>query len=63
MVLLKTSGGEDPSKLAESAVVELKRRAAWQELQFLKWQRQFLEVRSPVSGIILTRDIESLAGK
>lgn len=63
MVLLKTSGGEDPSKLAESAVVELKRRAAWQELQFLKWQRQFLEVRSPVSGIILTRDVESLAGK
>jgi hypothetical protein len=63
MVLLKASGGEEPSKLAESAVVELKRQAAWGEVQYLKWQRQFLEIKSPVEGIIVTRDIESLAGK
>lgn len=63
MDLLKRSGGMDPSKLAESEVVRLKRKAAWEEYQYYEWQHQFLEIRSPVAGIILTKDIESLSGK
>ena len=63
MNLLKRSGGEDPSKLAESEVVKLKRQAAWEEFQYYNWQQQFLKVRSPVAGIILSKDIESLSGK
>jgi hypothetical protein len=43
--------------------VELKRDAAWQDLNYYKWQQQFLAIRAPVAGIVLTKDIESLAGK
>ncbi len=63
MDLLKRSAGEDPSKLAESELVALKRKAAWAEFQYYKQQQQFLEIKSPVAGIVLTRDIESLSGK
>ena len=63
MAILRGSANEDPSKLAESALVELKRKAAWEELQFLKWQTQFLKIKSPVSGIIITKDVDSLVGK
>ncbi len=63
MTILRSSANEDPAKLAESALVELKRKAAWEELQFLKWQTQFLKIKSPVSGIVLTKDIDSLVGK
>jgi multidrug resistance efflux pump len=63
MDLLKRAGGEDPSKLAESELVKLKRRAAWEEFQYYQWQHQFLEIKAPISGIVLTKDIESLSGK
>lgn len=63
MVLLRDSAGEDPTKLAESNLVELKRKAIWEELDFHKWHLQFLEIKAPVAGIILTRDIERLVGK
>lgn len=63
MVLLRRAAGEEPSKLAESNLVELKRKSAWEDLQYFKWQKQFLAIRAPVSGIISTKDIESLSGK
>jgi multidrug efflux pump subunit AcrA (membrane-fusion protein) len=61
--LLRNAATEDPTKLAESDLVELKRKAAWEELRFLKWQQQFLEIKAPVSGMVLGKDIESLSGK
>jgi hypothetical protein len=63
MNILRAAANEDPSKLAESRLVELKRDAAWQDLNYYKWQQQFLAIRAPVAGIVLTKDIESLAGK
>ncbi|MFH0825729.1 MAG: HlyD family efflux transporter periplasmic adaptor subunit [Pseudomonadota bacterium] len=61
--LLRSAANEDPSKLAESRLVEMKRKGAWEELQYIKWQQRFLDITAPVSGIILTKDIESLSGK
>jgi len=61
--LLKAAGGEDPAKLAESRIIELKRKAAWGEAQFFKWQAQFLAIKAPVAGTVLTKEIDSLAGK
>jgi len=63
MALLKRSASEDPSKLAESELVALKRKAAWAEFEYYKWQQQFLEIKAPIAGIVLTKDIESLSGK
>lgn len=63
MLLLRRESGQDPSKLAESKLVQLKRQSAWEELQFLKWKAQFLVIKAPVSGIVVTREVESLAGK
>ena len=62
-LLLRRQSGEDPSKLAESAIVELKRRNTWEELTFLKAKSRFLQIRAPVSGIVVTKDIDSLVGK
>jgi multidrug resistance efflux pump len=61
--LLKNAGTEDPAKLAESNLSDLKRRSAWAELQYLKWQRQFLDIKAPVNGVVVTKDVESLSGK
>lgn len=63
MTLLRDSSGDDPAKLAESKLVELKRNAVAEELDFYKWHMQFLDIKAPTDGIILTRDIERLAGK
>jgi multidrug resistance efflux pump len=61
--LLKNAGTEDPAKLAESNLSDLKRKAAWAELQYLKWQHQFLDIKAPVSGTVVTKDVESQSGK
>jgi multidrug resistance efflux pump len=60
---LSMESGEHPAKLVERKMAELKRSGAWNELQYLNWKKQFLEIRAPVSGIILTRDVQTLAGK
>ncbi len=63
MTILRSAANEDPAKLAESALVELRRKAAWEELQFLKWQTRFLKIKAPVPGIVITKDVDSLMGK
>ncbi len=63
MVILRSVSDQDPGKLAESKLVELKRKAAWAELNFYKWQRGFLEVKAPADGRIVTKDVDSLVGK
>lgn len=61
--LLQRSAVEDPQKLAESHVLELKRQSATEELSFLNWQKQFLDINAPASGLITTKFIETLIGK
>jgi len=63
MALLRGESAQDPSKLAESEVIKLKRTSAFEELEYLKWKRQFLEIRSPVAGIVVSKDVDSLVGK
>ncbi|MFC1835626.1 efflux RND transporter periplasmic adaptor subunit [Thermodesulfobacteriota bacterium] len=63
MEILTNLGAEDPTKLAESRLVAIKRQRAKYELDYLEWQRQFLEIRSPVDGVVLTERVESLVGK
>jgi len=63
MTLLQKSSGQDLSKLADSQLVELKRKSVWGELQYLKWQRQFLTIKSPATGVIVSKQIETLIGK
>ncbi|MFH1112664.1 MAG: efflux RND transporter periplasmic adaptor subunit [Pseudomonadota bacterium] len=63
LLLLRNSSDEDPAKLAESRLAELKRKNAWLDLNYAKWQRQFLDIVSPVSGIVTTKQVESLKGK
>jgi hypothetical protein len=63
MTLLQKSSGQDLSKLADSQLVELKRKSVWGELQYLKWQRQFLTIKAPAGGIIVTKQIETFIGK
>lgn len=61
--LLQRSAVEDPQKLAESHVLELKRHSAMEELSFLTWQKQFLDIKAPATGIITTKFVETLIGK
>jgi multidrug resistance efflux pump len=61
--LLALESDETPSKLAERQILELERRKRLAELAYKKWQSRFLEIIAPVAGIILTKDVESLAGK
>jgi hypothetical protein len=63
VVLLSREADTTPAKLGERKIIELERQKALEDLQYLKWQSQFLEIRAPVSGVLLTKDVESLAGK
>ncbi len=63
ITLLMRESDEEPSKLAESKLVELKRQSALAELNYLKWKSRFLSVKSPVSGIVGTKEVASLVGK
>ncbi len=63
MEILRRLGAENPSKLAESQLVALKIQRAQQDLDFLNWQRGFLNIKSPVEGVVLTKKVESLIGK
>ncbi|MBI4963446.1 MAG: HlyD family efflux transporter periplasmic adaptor subunit [Desulfomonile tiedjei] len=63
MTLLKRSSGQDISKLAESRLVELKAKNVQTELQFFQWQKQFLQIKAPASGVVTTKHVETLIGK
>ena len=63
MSRLNMESGEYPAKLVEKKVAELKREAAWNELQYLNWKKGFLEIKAPVSGIVISKDIQSFDGK
>jgi hypothetical protein len=61
--LLRHGSDEQPSRLAESELTELKRRSKLLEVHYLEWQKQFLTIPAPTAGIVLTKDVQSLAGK
>jgi hypothetical protein len=63
LMLLRRESGQEPSKLAESKLTELKRMSAWEELEYLKWKTRFLEIKAPVSGVVVTREVDTLVGK
>jgi len=63
MDVLRNMGAENPAKIAESQLVAIKSLRAQNEIDFLNWQKQFVLVRSPVDGVVLTKKIEALVGK
>lgn len=63
MALSRSRAFDDPSLLAKAQLGELKREGVTAELGFLWWQRQFLVITAPVSGVIVTKDVETLVGK
>ena len=63
MTMLKKSAGQDVSKLAESRLAELKLKSVLAEWKYLQWQRQFLRIRAPASGIVTTKHVETFVGK
>jgi multidrug resistance efflux pump len=60
---LTREADKTPSKLGERKIAELERQKKIEELKFLKWQSQFLAIKAPTTGIIMTKDVDSLAGK
>ncbi len=63
MKLLIHGADEVPARLAESELVELKRQSKIQEIRFLEWQKQFIQIPAPISGTVLTKDIDGFVGK
>ena len=63
MAMLKKSAGQDISKLAESRLVELKIKSVLAEWKYLQWQRQFLQIKAPASGVVTTKHVETFVGK
>ncbi|MDQ7782092.1 MAG: efflux RND transporter periplasmic adaptor subunit [Desulfomonilaceae bacterium] len=63
IAILRNMGAEDPTKLAESKLVSIKAERSRQEMEFLNWQRQFLQIKAPLEGTVLTQKVETLVGK
>lgn len=61
--IMERSAGEEISKLAESRLFEIRIKSKTAELAYLKWQRQFLDITAPVSGIVLTKKVDTLIGR
>ena len=60
---LRRTAVDDPSKLAERGLIELKRKSAQAELDFLLWQERFLTIQAPHDGVVVTKDVQALTGK
>ncbi len=63
VALLNDSSGSDPTKLAQMGLTEIKARNKAEEVRFLESRREYLEIKAPLAGVILTKDVETLAGK
>jgi len=63
MMLLRREAGQDPAKLAESEQVQLKRTSVHEELEYLRWKAGFLDIKAPVSGVVVTKEVDSFVGK
>ncbi|MEW6348688.1 MAG: efflux RND transporter periplasmic adaptor subunit [Thermodesulfobacteriota bacterium] len=61
--LLELESDRTPAKLGEVQILKLRKRKTQNDLKFHEWQRRFVHITAPVEGIVLTRDVESLAGK
>ncbi len=61
--ILTDGSGADPAKLAQVELTEIKVRNKLEEVRYLESRREFLEIRAPLAGVIVTRDVETLAGK
>lgn len=60
---LTREADKTPAKLGERRIAELERQKKIEELRFLRWQSQFLTIKAPTAGVIMTKDVDSLAGK
>ncbi|MBI5572523.1 MAG: HlyD family efflux transporter periplasmic adaptor subunit [Desulfomonile tiedjei] len=63
VTILSDGAGVHPSKLAQAQLTELNRKKKFKELEHLKSLREFLEVKSPVAGVVVTKHVETLVGK
>jgi hypothetical protein len=63
MSILSGSAGQNPSRLAQAQLVELKRKKKFQELDYLESRRAFLAITAPMAGTVTTKNVHSLAGK
>jgi multidrug efflux pump subunit AcrA (membrane-fusion protein) len=63
MAVLRDGASTRPANLAQAELVELNRRKVFEELTYLRAQRDLLEIRSPVAGAVTTKNVESLTGK
>ncbi|MEW6352014.1 MAG: HlyD family efflux transporter periplasmic adaptor subunit [Thermodesulfobacteriota bacterium] len=61
--ILTDGAGADPSKLALVELTEIKVRNKLEEVRYLESRREFLDIRAPLAGVIVTKDVETLAGK
>lgn len=53
----------DQTAWAKKRVAELKRQAALEEVAYVEWKKRFLTITSPLKGVVVTKNIESLKGK
>jgi hypothetical protein len=63
MTLLRSRAIDDPSILAKTKQIELKKESVQAELDFLRWQSEFLIITAPADGAIVSKDVETFSGK
>jgi hypothetical protein len=63
MVLVRREADSTPSKLGDLRILELESQKTFREIQHIEWEMGFLAIRSPVDGIVMTKDVQTLAGK
>jgi multidrug resistance efflux pump len=62
-IQIATSLQDKAEEYAKKKLTEEKKKGAMEQLQYLKWKLNFLEIASPIDGIVLTKDVDSLEGK
>jgi multidrug resistance efflux pump len=63
IALLQREADTNPEKLADRKIVELERQKALKDFQYFKKQFEYLTIRAPQDGVVVTRDLKSLVGK
>jgi len=61
--LVRREADSTPSKLGDLRILELESQKILREISHIEWERSFLAIKSPVDGIVLTKDVQAMEGK
>jgi hypothetical protein len=63
IALVRREADSAPAKLGDLKILQLEREKILKEIDHIKWESDFILIKSPTDGTVVTKDVQTLAGK